>query len=109
MPNEPGAMLGVLNAAGGQRMAPRMAVARMLGGGGRGALDGGIGVSRELGRGGGSEAFDLARSAARARVGRGGGVPKGRDGSTLVPPFGRGGSETGRGACATGRGVTVAG
>jgi hypothetical protein len=60
MPNKPGAMLGVLNApagaAGGAEGAEGAADggARMLGGGGRRALDGGIGVSNALGRGGGS-------------------------------------------------------
>jgi len=73
---------------------------RMLGGGGRGPVDGGAGVSRGFGRAGGGGGCWLGRdNGARLRFG-GGGAPEGRDGSTLEPPLGRGGSDTGRGGCA---------
>jgi hypothetical protein len=98
-----GAVLGVAAALG---VAGRM----LLGGGGRGALDGAVGVSSGFGRIGGGGGCWLGRdNGAEPRLGDGGGVAEGRDGSMLVPPFGRGGSDTGLGGCATGLGATTGG
>ena len=107
---EDGAALGVAGEAVSAAGVALGVAGRMLGGGGRGILGGATGVNAGLGRPGGSGGCWLGRdSGDELRFGGGGGVPDGLDGTTLVPPFGRGGSDTGRGGCATGLGSTTGG